>query len=410
MKRSTWILSAWLFAFAAQAQPAETVRAEVGKALQAAQELMKSQRFADALARVAEADAVQDKTPFESLTIARMRGAAAMSAGQVDLAIKSFEAVLASGRIPQAEQLKLLQAMASAAYRARDHAKAASLAQRYLKEGGTDPQLRTLRVQSLYLAGAHADAAKELQAVLHSDEKAGRVPTEEQLQLLASCHAKTDDAAGYQRVLEQLVTHHPKKSYWADLLRRLPQRPGFSSRLALDVLRLQLATGTLASADEHVEMAQLALQDSSPAEARRIVDRGFADGVLGSGAEAERHKRLRELAAKAVADEQRSLANAESEATAAAAATQGTGLFNLGWTLFHHGHADKGLAMMELGLKKGGLKRPDEARLRAGVAALQAGRRTLATQLWQGVQGSDGSAALARLWLAHAHAAGDAPR
>jgi hypothetical protein len=409
--RKAFILLAWLFAaLAVHSQPTDTVRAEVGKPLQAAQELMKSQRFAEALARVAEADAVPDKTPFEALTIARMRGAAAMSAGQVDLALKSFEAVLSSGRLAQAEQLKLLQAMAAAAYRARDHAKAASLAQRYLKDGGTDPQMRTLRVQSLYLGGAYADAAKEMQAVMQADEKSGRAPTEEQLQLLASCHAKTDDAAGYQLALEQLVTHHPKKAYWTDLLRRLPQRPGFSGRLALDLYRLQLATGTLSSADEHVEMAQLALQESSPAEARRIVDRGFAAGVLGSGADADRHKRLRDLAAKALADEQRSLANLESEAAAAAASAQGTGLFNLGWTLFHHGQADKGLAMMELGLRKGGLKRPDEARLRAGVAALQAGRRTLATQLWKGVQGSDGSASLARLWLVQAQAAADTPR
>lgn len=386
------------------AMAADTVRPEVGKPLQAAQELMKSQRHAEALARIADADAVPNKTPFEALTVARMRGAAALSAGQGDLASKSFEAALASGLLPAVEQAKLLQAMAGIAYRAKDYARAASLLQRYQKAGGGEPSMRMLLAQSHFLAGAHAEAARELQAILKADDKAGRAPTEEQLQLLANCHDRLNDTAAYRGALEKLVLHHPKKDYWSDLLRRVPQRAGFSGRLSLDLFRLRLATGTLSSAAEFVEMAQLALQASSPAEAHKLLGRGFAGGVLGVGAEAERQRRLRDLAAKAAAEEQRSLANLDADAAAAAAAPQGTALFRLGWSLFHQGQVDKGLAMMELGLHKGGLKRPEDARLHLGVAALQAGQRGKAAQWLKGVQGSDGTAELARLWLAHAQA------
>jgi Tfp pilus assembly protein PilF len=384
----------------------ETVRPEVGRPLQTAQELMKAQHHADALAKIAETDAVPNKTAFELLTIARMRGAAAMSAGNAALAIASFESVLASGQLSSVEQLKLLQAMASVAYRAKDYGKAASFAQRYVKEGGSDVQMRTLLIQSHYLGGAYAEAAKELQLALHAEEAGGRTPTEDQLQLLASCYAKQNDAAGYQGALEKLVTYHPKKDYWADLLRRVPQRTGFASRLSLDVYRLQLATGTLVTATDYVEMTQLAMQESSAVEARKIIDRGFAAGVLGSGPDADRHKRLRDLAAKAVVEEQRSLANADAEAASAAASPNGIGLFNLGWTLFHQGQLDKGLAMMELGLRKGGLKRPEDARLHLGVAAWQASQKSKATQLLKAVQGQDGTAELARLWLAQARADG----
>lgn len=382
-----------------EGRKAETVRAEIGKPLQAAQEAMKMQRFSEALAKVAETDAVPNKTPFEVLTIARMCGAAAIAAGQTDLALKSYEMVLSSGMLSTAEQVRILQAMASVAYRTKDYTRAAALARRGAELGGGDPAMRTLLIQSLYLAGAYADAAKELQATLQAEERVGHAPSEDQLKLLASCHAKLNDANGYQSVLEQLVTHHPKKEYWADLLRRLPQRPGMGARLVLDVYRLQVATVGLSSAAEVVEMAQLALQESSPAEARRIVDRGFAAGLLGTGTEADRHKRLRELAIKASVEEQRSLANADAEASAAAAAANGTGLFNLGWSLAQQGQSDKGLALMELGLKKGGLKRPDEARLHAGVAAWQARQPARAAGLLKTVEGRDGPADIARLWL-----------
>ncbi len=385
-----------------QADPPKTgntVRPEVGKPLQAAQELLRAQKYSEALARIAETDGVPNKTAFESFTIDRMRGAVAASAGDAALAIRSFEAVIASGLLSTPEQMKMLQAMAGMAYRAKDYAKTASLATRYLKDGGSDAGMRTLLVQSHYLGHAYVEAARELKAGLQDEERAGHVPTEDQLQLLATCYAKQNDAVGYLEALEKLVAHHPKKSYWADLLLRLPQRAGFSGRLALDIYRLQLATGTLVSASDHVEMAQLALQDSSPVEARKVVEHGFASGVLGVGAEAERHKRLRDLAVKGVTEEQRSLVSSDAEASTAASAATGTGLFNLGWALFQQGQADKGVAMMELGLRKGGLKRPEEARVHLGLALVTSGQKAKAQQVLKAAQGSDGSADLARLWL-----------
>ena len=47
-----------------------------------------------------------------------------------------------------------------------------------------------------------------------------------------------------------------------------------------------------------MEMAQLALQAGFPAEAQAGRRQGFAGGALGTGPEAERHKRLRDLVAR----------------------------------------------------------------------------------------------------------------
>ncbi len=59
-----------------------------------------------------------------------------------------------------------------------------------------------------------------------------------------------------------------------------------------------------------MEMAQLALQAGYPAEAKAIIDKGFAAGALGTGAEAERHKRLRDLAVKQEAESAAGIAQA----------------------------------------------------------------------------------------------------
>src|SRR5207244_11130806 len=129
--------------------------------------------------------------------------------------------------------------------------------------------MHTLLVQAYYLAGDFASAAKELRSEIDADEKAGRAPAEERLQLLASACLKQKDNGGYADALEKLVAHHPKKEYWADLINRVQRKPGFSPKLQLDAYRLQLATGNLTGASDYMEMAQLALQAGYPGKAKK---------------------------------------------------------------------------------------------------------------------------------------------
>src|SRR5882762_9643628 len=74
------------------AYAAETLRPEVGKPLQAAQDLIKQQKYKEALAQIGEADAIPNKTAYETFILERMRGAAAAGAGDVDAAAKAFDA------------------------------------------------------------------------------------------------------------------------------------------------------------------------------------------------------------------------------------------------------------------------------------------------------------------------------
>lgn len=373
----------------------ETLRAEISKPLQAAQDLIKAKKYKAALAKIHEADAVPNKTAYESFILERMRGAAAISVGEVDVAAKSFDTVINSGKLPAQEQLKIIEAMAGAYYRAKDYGKAAVWYQRYLKMDPSNPQMRTLLLQSQYLNGDYATVVRELSAEIQDNDKAGRVPSEERLKMLGDSYAQINDKAGYMRVLERLVVHYPKKEYWADLLARLQRKPGFADRLTLDLFRLQMATGNLTSADNYMEMAQLALQAGLPGEAKKVVDKGFESGALGKGAEADRHKRLRDLVNKNAAEDLKTLneidAQAEAEKT-------GGALVNVGYNYVVNGKVEKGISMMEAGIAKGGLKHPEDDKLHLGLAYLQAGNRAKAIQVLKTVQGSDGTGDLARLW------------
>ena len=380
-------------AFAQAAAGGNTVRPEVGKPLQAAEALYKSKKHKEALAKVAEADAVANKTPHENYVILRTKASIAAAAGDNETAAKSFEAALALGRSAPADQQKMIQAIAGLYYNAKDYAKAAQWASRYFKEGGTDPATRTLLVQSYFLLN---DCASVSKLVGDPSAEGSRKPSEQELQILANCFLKQKDSSGYVAAIEKLVAYYPKKEYWTDLLNRVQKKSGFSDRLSLDVFRLKLATGNVTTASDYMEMTQLAIQGGFPAEAKVILDKGYAANALGTGKDAERHKRLRDLTTKTLDEYTKGRAQAEKEAQADKA---GNGLVTIGYNYVAEGAPQKGLAYMEEGIKKGGLKRPEDAKLLLGVAQLQSGSRARGLQTLKTVHGSDGPADLARLWI-----------
>ena len=381
------------------APPPNAYRPEIATPLQAAQELIRASKFDAALAMIRQAEAVADRTPDENTAIDRMRGVAASGAGDLPTATRSFEAVVATGRLEPADRARVVEVLAQLYFQAKDYPKAATWAAQYLKDGGTNAEVRWLRIRSLYLADDCANAALELRAVLDAEARTGAVPQLVRLQLLASCYVKLGDNPGYVFALEKLLAHYPSKEYWADAIRRVETRPGFADRLYLDVLRLRQATDTLRGGTEYAAMTQLALAAGLPAEAKRVSDQGFASGALGTGADAEQQRRLRDTAAKQMAEDEKQLPQS---AKAAAAAPDGSALFNVGFAYASAGQYDNGLAMMEQGMKKGGLKRPDDAKLHLAIAYLAAGQKARAVQAFGDVGGTDGTADLARLWSIHA--------
>jgi len=398
-----FVLLWWIALFAASALAQEpgasgqTVRPEIGRPIQAAIELLKSRKGKEALAKVREAQAVGDRTPYENYLVERVLGQAAAAAGEASIAARAFETVATSSDSPEGERRQFFAAAASQYYLMKDYAKAAELAARYFREGGTEKSVRTIYVQSLYLGNDFTGAAKELMKDVEAAEKEGKAPAEESLQLLANSYSQIRDTAGYGKAMEMLVAYHPKRAYWLSVIYSIATRPGFSERLAIDLARLKIETGTMRGADEYLDAAQLSLQDGFPIEAVRIIDAGYASGILGAGSEAARHKRLKEMAARNLAEDKKALARDEAPPVAGG---DGRALFNDGFNYVLHGKREKGLALMEKGIRDAkAFRRLEHAKLQLAYASHLAGQNQKAIQIFKTVQGADGAAALARLWV-----------
>ena len=374
---------------------AQGVRAEVGKPLQQASEFLKAGKAREALAKVREAESVPGTTAAERQTIDGMKAAAAQRAGDMATAIQALESL--ASRASGAPLGQYAEQLASAYAQQKNNAKATDWLHKAQGAGNNGASVRQLQSYLQSTSGDYGAIARDAGAAVAAAEQASRRPDEGDLLRLADAQQRTGNMAGYGSTLEKLLLNYPKKDYWNAYLSRLPRKAGFADRFALDVLRLRLASGTLSKTDDYMELAQLSMQQGLPSEARRVTDQGFKAGVLGTGAEAGRHQRLRELAVK---EEGESKAKLAGQAAEAEGFKEGDGLVKVGASYVSLGEVDKGIELIQKGIAKGNLKRPEDAKLRLGLAQLQSPKgKAVAVQTLRSVKATDGATDIARLWI-----------
>ena len=146
-----------------------------------------------------------------------------------------------------------------------------------------------------------------------------------------------------------------------------------------------------------MEMGQLLLQAQLPAEAKVVLDKGYAAGVLGTGADASRQQRLRDLINKTAVESPR-----PSEARRRRQGRQDRRRpGRIGAEYASMGKYDEGIALIQEGIAKDNLKHPEDAKLRLGVAMLQSGKgKATAVKQLRTVQGTDGAPEVARVYIA----------
>ncbi len=382
---------------AATVYAAESVKPELGKILNAAQDDLKKGNSKGALAKLHEADAIGGKTAYESYLVEATRASAAQAAGDYTMAAKSIEAVINSGHVTGANQAKMVLALGQIYYRQGDYPKAVVWLTRYQSESG-DNSNHNLLVDSYFRSGKIAEAFKETKADIQAEEKAGRAPSSDQLDMLLSCANKLGDKTEYLAALEKYASYRPTKEIWVALLGRLENKSGFSnSRLHLDLLRLRAQLGVLSSASDYMEYAELSVQANFPSEAKKAVDAAFKSGAFGSGNpnEVARQKRLQDLVNVNVAADSKRATDAAAEADKN---KDGDAMLAVGFDYVTAGQGDKGLPLMEQGIAAGNLKHPDDAKLHLGIAYALAGKKAKALSTLRSVGGTDGTADLARYW------------
>src|SRR5580765_8070953 len=361
---------------------------KVAKILHPAQESLQQKKYADALAKIREAQALPEKTPFDQYTIHEFACQANIGAGNYAEAAK-----------PQ--MIKLLLALN---YQLKNYDKAIDYGQRALKGGFATEENKNFLAQAYYLKGDWKNSLKMEEALVDSDIKGGHVPKEQQLSLVLSSCVKLEDKACQQHALERMVAYYPKPEHWKNLLFSVQQQASGNDANTLQTFRLMSEVDVLESPSDYNEMAQLALEAGSPGEAQKVLEKGFAANVFNEQRAKDRNTRLLETVKKTAANDQAALPKIEKEAEAATTGAQNVGV---GLAYFGYGQYDKAIDQISKGLTKGGLRNDAEAHLLLGIAQLKGGHKDEAVKSFKAVKDPSNPTIeqLANLWALHARQA-----
>ncbi len=391
-----WSQTAAAPASAASAPAVPAIRAELRTLLLDAQTLINEKKFPQVKEKLQLANALADKSPYETYVTARVQLSVAIAEDDAPNANKLLEQVLqlntTGAWLKPEETLPLMQAVGITYYRIKDYAQSAAWMDRNIKAGGTDQAVKDTRVQAYLLAGNLARGSELINEEITASELAKKPPPKAYLENLAQARNNLKDTAGYTRALELLVQYYPSKEHWRSVINRLWGRSDLATRLQLDVFRLAFYTGTPEEATDYTEYIDFASKAGFSGEALRAYELGVTAGQLGG---TDAHKKLR---AKLTQENEQDRKTMVADTAAALKKPDGLALFNIGLNMVGMQQFEKGVELMEKGIAKGIARRPEDARLRLGVAYIQAGQNDKALQTLASVSGPEGLTELVRYW------------
>jgi tetratricopeptide (TPR) repeat protein len=372
-----------------------TVSPKVGKPLQQARDLAGAKKFKEAIAKAKQADAVAKKTNYETYLVNEILGSAYLQARQYSNAAKTLEKSLVTGQLSAEDLTNRVKLLSQVYYQVKNYRKAIEFGQRYVKEAGNDIDTMVIVGQSQYLLKRLKAAGNTMRAVIRTAQRGRKKVSETWLQLLMTIEFQQNNQAGVRGTLEQLINYYPKDRYWRDYMTLVEKDlRGGTQKTGLDLLRFRLASGSMRNAKSYTDMAELALQESLPGDALRVMEQGKAKGVLGNGPQADRHARLMTMAKEKAAEDQATLSAGEAEA---AAQESGDADVMFGEAYWTYGQYEKAVAAIERGIGKG-VKNMDDAHLRLGLAFLGAGDKPKATAAFKKITAGSPEAQIAHLW------------
>jgi hypothetical protein len=391
--------TALMFSVPAQAaaQPkGPTLSAKVGKPLIEGQKAFNAtpKDLTTALAKAQEADAIENKTPFETYQVAKLIAVIYLNQNNLPAATDAFNRAIASGGMPEEEKASTYRTALLLNYNAKNYPKAVEYGGLASTTGALDDQSNLVLTQSYYFANDFAGAEKFAQTVIAAKKAAGGKPDRALLDTMLNAQLKQNKNAEAQNTLGEIALADPTPENWTRLIDQGFVGPKMSDAQVLNLMRLKMRTNSMTSQD-YLGMAGTSLRLGLATEAKDTLQKGIASGTVTQAQSAELMGQANVLAAKeaaSVADFQK----------AAAAAKDGETDVKLAETLWELNRKPEAEAALRKGIEKGGLKDLPNAQLLLGIVLLDNGKKDEAMQMFQQAGQAPALAASARAWSIYA--------
>ena len=248
-----------------------------------------------------------------------------------------------------------------------------------------------LLAQGYYQVKKYDLALKNVETAISMHETAGKLPKEQWYNLARFLYFDKDDFDSALDVLNTLLIYYPKKQYWVQASHLYGEKKDDKRQLAL--MEAAYEQGLLDRSSEVVSMAYLYLNAEVPYYAGSVMERGFDNELL------DDKSKNYELAGSSWAQAREVAKSIPMMEKAAAKSEEGELYVRLGNVYLDGDQFAKAADSVQKGLDKGGVKRPDQARLVLGMAYFNLGEYNKARRAFRDAGKDERSAKYSQQWL-----------
>lgn len=369
-----------------------TMREQVYRTLSDAQEKAEANQPAEALAIL---DRLQNRgglNSYEAAMMWRFYASIYYSEENYDDAIQAYQNLLNQSDLPEALETEALYSLGQLYFVREDYKGAIKQLERWFKVANNpSPKAYVFLAQAYYQTEQFAKAQKPAQQAVDIEEKQGQVPREDRYLLLRAIHFEQADYAAMARVLEKLVKHYPKKSYWVQLAGIYGELNQEDKRLS--TLEIAYRQNLLDEENELINLAELLLRAEVPYKAAKVLEKGMKDGIV---REDKDNLRLLSNAWSMAQEAEKAL---PSLIQAARISDTGELDVRLGQTYFQLDQWGEAVTAFRKGLEKGELDRADNVYLLLGLSLYNLDRLDDAIDTFREAAKYEASKDEARRWI-----------
>lgn len=309
-------------------------------------------------------------------------------------ALKAYEQVVAQPDIPIAMEVNTKFTIAQLYFVQEEWQKGINALLEWFKVTETpNANAYVLLSQGYYQVKDYDKALFNVEKAISMYEAKDKIPKEQWYNLARFLYFEKDDTNKTVDILEILLKYYPKKQYWVQLSHMYGEQKKESEQLsAMDTAYVQ---GMLDKGTEQVTMAYLYLNGDLPYKAAKVMDKGLKNKSI------DDKSRNWEIAGSAWRQAQEIKKAIPAMEAAAAKSDQGELYTRLGNVYLDGDQFKKAITALNKGLSRGGVKRPDTARLVLGMAYFNDKQYNKARDAFKAAGRDERSAKYASQWISY---------
>ena len=371
---------------------AQAVSKEVFDRIQRAQELIDADEPREALQILESLKTRKGITEYELQNVLNYIGFVHYNLENIDAAMAAYEEMIQIPSIEPQIKKQTIYTMAQLSTMQEEYEKALNYLDQYFTlETNPAPDNYILYAQNLYQVNRYADMIEPIEKAISEAERREIEVKEDWYVLLNFAYFQQENYAKVRDIQKILLVNWPKKRYWFSLAGAYTELGEDQNLIAAyDAAHTQ---GLLEKESEFVTMAQLYMQHEVPYKAATLMDAEMEAGRISK--EAKNYRLLSQAWTLAAEDE----ASIPALQQAARLSDEGELNLRLGNAYLNLGQYENCVPAIREGLRKGGIKSPDNAQISLGMCLYNLKNYQEAITAFREAGKTQRSQRIARQWI-----------